>query len=169
LMVWLGYAISSIRQYMMNVGAWDDTLIVTMSEFGRTSAENGSAGTDHAEAGPMFICGGGNRVHGGIYECCPNVTNPPCDDANAPSNYTQVAWNTGEGPTSAMFGENDRYLKRTVDFRSVIGEIVCKHLGASDAQLENIILGYANPAESLKTGGNGLDGTPIVGELGMLV
>ena len=31
----------------------EDTVIVTMSEFGRTSVENGSVGTDHAEASVM--------------------------------------------------------------------------------------------------------------------
>jgi uncharacterized protein (DUF1501 family) len=41
------------------------TLAMTFSEFGRRVAENGSRGTDHGEAGPMFIVGGG--VKGGLY------------------------------------------------------------------------------------------------------
>lgn len=169
LMVWLGYALASIRQYLINTNTWDDTVVVTLSEFGRTTVENGSAGTDHAEAGPMLVCGGGAKINGGIYECSPALTNPPCDDAASPSNHTFTAWVPGEGPTSAMFGVRDRYLKRTVDFRSILGEIICKHLGASTAQLERIIHGYANPAENLEHGGPALDGTPIVGELGLYV
>ena len=35
---------------------WDDTIVVSMTEFGRTSRENGSGGTDHAEA---FVAGRG--------------------------------------------------------------------------------------------------------------
>jgi uncharacterized protein (DUF1501 family) len=37
---------------------WDQLLVVTMTEFGRTSEENGSRGTDHAESGVMFAAGG---------------------------------------------------------------------------------------------------------------
>lgn len=40
-------------------------LTMTFSEFGRRVAENASLGTDHGEAGPMFLVGGG--VKGGIY------------------------------------------------------------------------------------------------------
>ncbi|MEO1175499.1 MAG: DUF1501 domain-containing protein, partial [Myxococcota bacterium] len=46
---------------------WDRTLIVTLSEFGRTAGENGSRGTDHGTAGTSFVIGGavaGGRVHG---------------------------------------------------------------------------------------------------------
>jgi uncharacterized protein (DUF1501 family) len=41
------------------------TLTMTFSEFGRRVAENASAGTDHGEASPMFLVGGG--VKGGVY------------------------------------------------------------------------------------------------------
>jgi uncharacterized protein (DUF1501 family) len=40
-------------------------LTMTFSEFGRRAAENGSRGTDHGEASPLFLIGGG--VKGGIY------------------------------------------------------------------------------------------------------
>jgi uncharacterized protein (DUF1501 family) len=41
------------------------TLTITFSEFGRRVAENGSRGTDHGEAAPMFLVGGG--LKGGLY------------------------------------------------------------------------------------------------------
>jgi len=41
------------------------TLTLTFSEFGRRVAENASRGTDHGEAAPMFVVGGG--VKGGLY------------------------------------------------------------------------------------------------------
>jgi uncharacterized protein (DUF1501 family) len=41
------------------------TLTITFSEFGRRVAENGSRGTDHGEAAPMFLVGGG--IKGGLY------------------------------------------------------------------------------------------------------
>ena len=49
------------------------TLTMTFSEFGRRVAENASMGTDHGEAGPMFLIGGG--VKGGVYG-----THPSFDD-----------------------------------------------------------------------------------------
>ena len=57
------------------------------------------------------------------------------------------------GPDSAigsMYGARDRYLSRTVDYRSILGEIICKHLGATAAQIDSIIPGYGNPAEVLR-------------------
>jgi uncharacterized protein (DUF1501 family) len=37
---------------------WNETLVVTATEFGRTVAENGSSGTDHGWAGCQFVAGG---------------------------------------------------------------------------------------------------------------
>lgn len=47
--------------------AWDTTLVLAMTEFGRTARENGSAGTDHGTGGLMIAAGGalrGGRVFG---------------------------------------------------------------------------------------------------------
>jgi len=41
----------------------DDVVLMTMTEFGRTVAENGSAGTDHGHASCLFVLG--NEVEGG--------------------------------------------------------------------------------------------------------
>ncbi len=46
-------------------------LTVTFSEFGRRIEENGSRGTDHGEASPLFMIGGG--VKGGIYGRAPDL------------------------------------------------------------------------------------------------
>ena len=46
---------------------WDKTLLVAMTEFGRTVAENGTKGTDHGTGGAMLLAGGaleGGRVMG---------------------------------------------------------------------------------------------------------
>jgi uncharacterized protein (DUF1501 family) len=45
----------------------EDTVMVTMSEFGRTARENGNRGTDHGHANVMFVMGGpvkGGKVYG---------------------------------------------------------------------------------------------------------
>jgi len=100
---------------------WDRLLIVTMTEFGRTSEENGSGGTDHADSSVMFVAGGG--VQGGVYNC----------DA--------TSWESG-----AMFSKSERYLSRRTDFRAVFGEIFTRHLGDDPTLLEEIMPGYAAAA-----------------------
>jgi len=47
------------------------TLTMTFSEFGRRVAENANRGTDHGEAAPMFLVGGG--VRGGLYGTHPSL------------------------------------------------------------------------------------------------
>lgn len=42
---------------------WADTLVVVATEFGRTAAVNGTAGTDHGTASALFLLGG--RLAGG--------------------------------------------------------------------------------------------------------
>ena len=37
---------------------WNNLIVVVFSEFGRTNVENGSAGTDHGGANPVFFTGG---------------------------------------------------------------------------------------------------------------
>lgn len=49
-------------------------LTLTFSEFGRRIEENGSRGTDHGEASPLFLIGGG--VKGGLYGTQPDLANP---------------------------------------------------------------------------------------------
>lgn len=51
----------------------DRVLLLTFSEFGRRVAENGSQGTDHGAAAPMFLAGPA---------CRPGVTGKPPDLAN---------------------------------------------------------------------------------------
>ena len=112
---------------------WEDVLIVTMTEFGRTSKENGSRGTDHADSTAMFVAGG--AVKGGVYNC---------DRSN---------WKNGD-----MFStKNGRYLDRKTDFRSVFGEIFSDHFGNTPKQLDDVIPTYAqakkeNPSDFKKLG-----------------
>ena len=50
---------------LKSLNAWDDTLILTYSEFGRRPMENGNQGTDHGTASCHFALGG--KVKGAIY------------------------------------------------------------------------------------------------------
>lgn len=53
-------------------GADNRVLTMTFSEFGRRIAENASRGTDHGEASPLFLVGGG--VKGGLYGTYPDLS-----------------------------------------------------------------------------------------------
>lgn len=64
--------ISAFYRDMESKDKADDTLIMTFSEFGRRVHENGSQGTDHGTAEPMFLIGG--RVSGGLYADYPNLS-----------------------------------------------------------------------------------------------
>ncbi len=93
----------------------ENIVVVTMSEFGRTAHENGNRGTDHGHANCMFVMGGG--VKGGkVYGRWP-----------------------GLGPGQLYDG---RDLALTTDFRSVLGEVLQRHLGSKD--LKTVFPGFDN-------------------------
>jgi len=84
----------------------DDTVVLTMSEFGRAVNENGNRGTDHGHGNAMLVIGGGVRG-GHVY---------------------------GRWPGLAVERRYDsRDLAVTTDFRDVFGEIVVRHMGVTDA------------------------------------
>jgi uncharacterized protein (DUF1501 family) len=94
----------------------EDTVVVTMSEFGRTARENGNRGTDHGHANVMFMMGGpvkGGKVYG---------TWPGLDQ-------------------SQLYEGRD--LAVTTDFRRVIGEAVYRHLG--NQNLDQVFPGFVDP------------------------
>jgi uncharacterized protein (DUF1501 family) len=163
----VGWAVYALRKYFTRYAdkvSWNDVVVVTLTEFGRTTVQNSGQGTDHAEAGVMFVAGGPvqgfNKGHSsGVFLCHPDDSIPwvvgPADQA--------------DGKDGSMFAVNGRYLRRAADYRSVLGELIRNHLGATQAQLDRIIPGYADAGENLKTGGSSAyDGTPIVGELGLV-
>jgi len=68
----LGDALDAFMQDLANMGQQDNVVIMTFSEFGRRAKQNGSAGTDHGTAEPMFVIG--NRVNGGLYGSYPSLS-----------------------------------------------------------------------------------------------
>ncbi|MGH2437937.1 MAG: DUF1501 domain-containing protein [bacterium] len=53
-------------------GNADRVVVLAFSEFGRRVAENGSNGTDHGTAAPMFVFG--KAIKGGLYGAQPSLT-----------------------------------------------------------------------------------------------
>ena len=64
----LMYTADAVRGFMEDIkriGRGDDVAVMMFTEFGRRVEENGSLGTDHGTATPMFLVGKG--VKGGFY------------------------------------------------------------------------------------------------------
>ena len=92
--------------------AWKDTVVIVVTEFGRTARVNGTAGTDHGTATTALFVGGavkGGRVHADW---------PGLADANLYEN---------------------RDLKPTTDLRAMLKGVLRDHLGIPDGALANAI------------------------------
>jgi uncharacterized protein (DUF1501 family) len=93
---------------------WNDTVVVVISEFGRTAKENGNRGTDHGHGNVIWVAGG--RVNGGkIYGEWP-----------------------GLGPSQL---HENRDLAITTDYRSALAAVIGRHLRVGDSQLAQIFPG----------------------------
>jgi len=77
----LMYTADAVRGFMEDLerlGRADQVAVMIFTEFGRRVEENGSLGTDHGTATPMFVIGKG--VKGGFYGRHPSLTD--LDDGN---------------------------------------------------------------------------------------
>jgi len=68
----LDSAIGAFTADLKAQGNFDRVVLMTFSEFGRRVAENGSGGTDHGAAAPLFVLGG--AVKPGLYGTTPSLT-----------------------------------------------------------------------------------------------
>ncbi len=109
----LGRFSDAITAFYRDMGAMmADVVVMTATEFGRTSYENGSQGTDHGYASSWFAMGGG--IRGGIYGDWPGVED---DQLN-----------------------RGRFLESTLDCHDIYGDILLNHMLNSD--LATILPGH---------------------------
>ena len=90
--------------------AWSQTVVVAVTEFGRTAHVNGTGGTDHGTASTLILAGG-NLKRGGVI---------------------------GDWPTlrdAALFENRD--LAPTLDVRQVFKGVLADHLGLDRRVLDN--------------------------------
>jgi uncharacterized protein (DUF1501 family) len=102
--------------------AWDKTVVLVMTEFGRTARMNGTNGTDHGTATVAFVAGG--AVAGG---------------------RVVADW---PGLSSGQLFEN-RDLAPTTDIRSVAMGLLTAHLRLPPATMATIFPG-GEPAQSMR-------------------
>ena len=84
----LSKGLSGLRRALMQSGHWDNTLIMTYSEFGRRAKENESGGTDHGTAAPHFLMSG--SLEGGLWGIHPDLGNLTDGDVKFTTDYRVV-------------------------------------------------------------------------------
>ena len=103
----------SVTAFIKNLDAMnksDEVLTMTFSEFGRTIVSNGSNGTDHGTAAPMFIFG--NKVDSSIL-------------GNNPAIPTNITWEDN--------------LESEFDFRQVYASLINQWMGGSSNTAKDVL------------------------------
>jgi uncharacterized protein (DUF1501 family) len=72
LMTELSTGLAAFVEDLTGLGQLDRTTVMTFSEFGRRVTENGSQGTDHGEAAPLFVLG--SSIHAGFHGQAPDLS-----------------------------------------------------------------------------------------------
>jgi uncharacterized protein (DUF1501 family) len=110
----LGEGLAALAQGLG--GEWADTVVVVLSEFGRTVQENGDAGTDHGHGNVMWVLGG--KVRGGrVYGDWPGLAR------------------------ASLYEGRD--LAVTTDYRAALAAVIARHLRIPDRALGEIFPGFA--------------------------
>jgi uncharacterized protein (DUF1501 family) len=115
---------ASLRKLKDQLGpSWNDTVVMIVTEFGRTAAVNGTRGTDHGTGAAAFLVGG--AVKGGrVVADWPGLS------------------------TSALYQGRD--LKPTIDLRSVLKGILADHLDVAPRALENAVFPNSSGARVMR-------------------
>jgi uncharacterized protein (DUF1501 family) len=85
----LNEALKSFTDDLKSTHCFEDTLIMSFSEFGRRVGENGSGGTDHGTANNMFLISGGLKNKGQLNEM-PDLTRLDEGDLKMQLDFKQV-------------------------------------------------------------------------------
>ncbi len=109
----LATGIAAFREAMIEIGQWNNALIATYDEFGRSPKENDKTGTHHGWASSQFIAGG--RIKGGLHGEAPPVVDvfaldgpPPVIDYRAL--YTTMIENWWGGSANGIFNARFKSL-----------------------------------------------------------
>ena len=108
----LGRGLAAYAEEMGN--AWRNTVVVVVSEFGRTFRENGNRGTDHGHGSVFWLLGGGIRGK-------------------------QVAGEQKAITQANLFQNRDMPVLN--EYRAVLGGILQRTFGLTAAQLDTVFAG----------------------------
>jgi len=108
----LGRGLSSFAQEMGT--QWDNSVVVVVSEFGRTFRENGNRGTDHGHGTVFWVLGG--KVQGG-----------------------RILGNQTRIEQASLFQNRDYPVLN--EYRSILGGLFAHMYGLNSSQLDRIFAG----------------------------
>jgi uncharacterized protein (DUF1501 family) len=103
-------AIEAFQNDLKLLGIDDRVVLMTFSEFGRRLDQNGSAGTDHGTAAPLFVIG--KNVYGGVYG-----HNPDLSDL-----------------------DNNGDIKYIYDFRQIYATLLTQQLGMPVDRMPDVLM-----------------------------
>ncbi|MES2530645.1 MAG: DUF1501 domain-containing protein [Pseudomonadota bacterium] len=112
----LGRGVAGFAEEMGD-GAWRDTVVVVISEFGRTFRENGNKGTDHGHGTVYWVLGGGLSAKAG----------------------GRVVGEQAAVSKAGLFQDRDYPVLN--EYRSVFGGLFARMYGLTPAQLDRIFAG----------------------------
>ena len=104
----LSTAMTTFMTDLQNQGLENDVIVMTTSEFGRRSFENGANGTDHGGSAPHFILG--NNINSSIFGGDPNLANL----------------------------DNNDNLTHAIDYRQIYASLITEWFGHSQELVSNI-------------------------------
>ncbi|WP_250207835.1 DUF1501 domain-containing protein [Curvibacter sp. CHRR-16] len=114
----LGQGLATLARELGPV--WRSTVVVVMSEFGRTFRENGNRGTDHGHGSVMWVLGGGVRGQ-------------------------QVVGQQQAITANTLFQNRDMPVLN--EYRSVLAGLFTRQWGLSASQLQTVFPGYAGAVD----------------------
>jgi uncharacterized protein (DUF1501 family) len=88
----LADGLAALRTGLMEIGRWDETLVITYDEFGRSLMENEDKGTHHGLATTHFVMGG--KVRGGLHGEAVPVVRVHLVGGPPPTIDTRRLWST---------------------------------------------------------------------------
>lgn len=106
----LSVAVEAFQDDLKQMGIEDRVLGMTFSEFGRRIAANGSMGTDHGAAAPLFLFG--SEVNPAIHGTNPDIPAVVSTNANVPMQF---------------------------DFRSIYGSVLQDWFCVDEADIKNLL------------------------------
>ncbi len=112
----LGRGLAGFAQEMSDA-TWHNTVVVVVSEFGRTFRENGTGGTDHGHGTVYWLLGGGLSAQAG----------------------GQVIGEQAEVSAAGLFQNRDAPVLN--EYRAVLGGLLGRMYGLSPAQVERVFPG----------------------------
>jgi uncharacterized protein (DUF1501 family) len=112
----LGRGLAGFAQEMDNT-TWHNTVVVVVSEFGRTFRENGNGGTDHGHGTVYWLLGGGLAAQTG----------------------GRVIGEQAEVSATGLFQSRDAPVLN--EYRAVLGGLFARLYGLSSAQLAQVFPG----------------------------